>query len=43
MKKSIKRLLIAALLLAICVIPIKNGPYDDGGTVVYQAVLYSFV
>lgn len=43
MKKSVKWLLIAVLLLAICLIPFKQDPYDDGGTVVYQAILYRYI
>ena len=43
MKKLTSIFLCAAALLAVFLIPIEKGPYDDGGTVEYQALLYRYI
>lgn len=43
MKKILFKLFCVVMVFAMLSIPIKLGPYDDGGTVVYQAFLYRYI
>lgn len=43
MKKFKWWILIPVVVLAILFVPVKRGPYDDGGTVVYSALTYKVV
>lgn len=43
MKKKIRMILLAVILLAILFVPIPTGVYKDGGTRVYSALTYKIV